>query len=219
MVDRQSRHKIKTLRTNGGGEYVLTDFNALCERERIVHEVVLTYTPQQNDTTKRKNITIMNMVRSILKGKYLPNKLWGEVVSSATNILNKCPTNKLEGITPEECLASFRPNLYICDLPLEREYEFDEGEELMYVSAKQVRGSVKEWALVFVILASLEAKDKGVVRDLHAVCEFLEVFPEDISDLPPEREIGFTIDLVPDTSPVSMAPYGMSASKLSELKK
>lgn len=55
------------------------------------------------------------------------------------------------------------------------------------------------------VLALLEAKGKGVVRDLPAVCEFLEVFPENISDLPPEREIDFTIDLVPDTSSVSMA--------------
>ena len=71
---------------------------------------------------------------------------------------------------------------------------------------------------MFVILASLEAKGKGV-HDLSTACEFLKVFPEDINDLPPEREIRFTIDLVPDTSPVSMATYIMSASELSELKK
>ncbi|MCH90079.1 gag-pol polyprotein, partial [Trifolium medium] len=39
------------------------------------------------------------------------------------------------------------------------------------------------------------------------------------SDVPPEREVEFTIDLVPGTSPVSMAPYRMSASELGELKK
>lgn len=50
-------------------------------------------------------------------------------------------------------------------------------------------------------------------------CEFLRVFPEDINDLPPEREINFTMDLVPDTSPVSLALYEMSAYELNELKK
>lgn len=89
----------------------------------------------------------------------------------------------------------------------------------MFVSSKQVRELVKDRAQLFVILASLEAKGKGVVRDLPALCEFLEVFLEDISDLPPERDIGFTIDLVPGTSPVYMAPYEMYASELSELKK
>ena len=51
------------------------------------------------------------------------------------------------------------------------------------------------------------------------VCEFPEVFPDEIPDVPPEREVEFAIDLVPGTRPMSMAPYRMSASELSELKK
>ena len=53
----------------------------------------------------------MNMVRSMLKGKHLPKELWGEVMSTATYILNKCPTKKLEGITLEECWSSVNPSL------------------------------------------------------------------------------------------------------------
>jgi len=45
------------------------------------------------------------------------------------------------------------------------------------------------------------------------------VFPDDITDLPPEREVEFAIDLVPGKSPISIAPYRMSASELGELKK
>ncbi|MCI68574.1 enzymatic polyprotein, partial [Trifolium medium] len=45
------------------------------------------------------------------------------------------------------------------------------------------------------------------------------VFPGDVSDVPPEREVEFAIDFIPGTSPISMAPYRMSASKLKELKK
>ncbi|MCI50848.1 RNA-directed DNA polymerase (Reverse transcriptase), partial [Trifolium medium] len=41
----------------------------------------------------------------------------------------------------------------------------------------------------------------------------------DVSDVPPEREVEFTIDLVPATGPISMAPYRMLASELKELKK
>ncbi|CAJ2642437.1 unnamed protein product [Trifolium pratense] len=57
------------------------------------------------------------------------------------------------------------------------------------------------------------------VEELPVVCEFPDVFPEDVSDVPPKREVEFTIDLVPGTSPISMAPYRMSASELNELKK
>lgn len=50
-------------------------------------------------------------------------------------------------------------------------------------------------------------------------CDFLEVFLNDISDFPPEREAEFAIDLVPCTSLLYMAPYRMYASELSEMKK
>ena len=74
------------------------DFDRLCEKEVIMHEAVSPYTPQQNGIVERKNRTIMNMVRSVLKGKNLPKEFWGEAVSTATYILNKCPTNNLEVI-------------------------------------------------------------------------------------------------------------------------
>ena len=77
MVERQSGRKLKVLRTDGGGEYVSKDFDRLCEKEGIVHEVVPPYTPQQNGIAERKNRTIMNMVRSMLKGKNLPKEFWG----------------------------------------------------------------------------------------------------------------------------------------------
>jgi len=54
---------------------------------------------------------------------------------------------------------------------------------------------------------------------LQVVNEFPEVFPDEIPDVPPEREVEFSIDLVPGTKPVSMAPYRMSASELAEFKK
>ncbi|MCI95688.1 cellular nucleic acid-binding protein, partial [Trifolium medium] len=55
--------------------------------------------------------------------------------------------------------------------------------------------------------------------ELPVVCEFPGVFPEDVSDVPLEREVEFTIDLLPGTGPISMAPYRMSVSELKELKK
>lgn len=67
-------------------------------------------------------------------------------------------------------------------MPPEHEFEFGGGEELAFLSAKQVRKSMKDKSQVFIMLASLEVIGKGVVRDLSAVCQFLEVFPEDICD-------------------------------------
>lgn len=102
MVVRQSGHKLKVLKTDGGGEYVSNDFGRFCDQEGKLHELVSSYTPQQNDVVERKNRSIMNMVRSMLKGKNFSNELWGEEVSTTAYLLNKCPTKKLENVTPEE---------------------------------------------------------------------------------------------------------------------
>ncbi|MCI47681.1 cellular nucleic acid-binding protein, partial [Trifolium medium] len=48
--------------------------------------------------------------------------------------------------------------------------------------------------------------------------EFLDVFPDDITSLLPEREIEFSIDLVSGAQPISVAPYRMSSVELRELK-
>ena len=50
------------------------------------------------------------------------------------------------------------------------------------------------------------------------VCKFVDAFPEDLPGLPPIREIEFTIDLVPGTSPISIPPYRMAPVELKELK-
>ena len=50
------------------------------------------------------------------------------------------------------------------------------------------------------------------------VCEYSDVFPEDLVSLPPHREIEFFIDLVPGTAPISMAPYRFAPAELSEVK-
>lgn len=89
----------------------------------------------------------------------------------------------------------------------------------MFISAKQVRESLKNGVQVLVMLASLEAKEKWVVCDLLVVCDFPEVFPEDINDFPPECEVEFAIDFVSGTSLMSMAPHQMFALELNELKK
>ncbi|MCI55218.1 cellular nucleic acid-binding protein, partial [Trifolium medium] len=85
------------------------------------------------------------------------------------------------------------------------------------MSSKEVRESLSEHTEVFAMFVSLKLENGVKMEELLVVCEFPDVFPGDVSDVPPEREVEFTIDLVPGTSPISMAPYRMSASELKEL--
>ena len=50
------------------------------------------------------------------------------------------------------------------------------------------------------------------------VCEFFDVFPEELPESPPKREVEFSIDLIPGTTPISIAPYRMAPTELKELK-
>ena len=58
--------------------------------------------------------------------------------------------------------------------------------------------------------------DMGAVENMLVVCEFLDIFPEELLGLPPVREIEFCIDVVPSTNPISMPPYRMAPAELKE---
>ena len=45
------------------------------------------------------------------------------------------------------------------------------------------------------------------IRDILVVCEFPDVFPEDLPDLPPDRDVQFNIELKPRTAPISRRAY------------
>ncbi|XP_014497667.1 uncharacterized protein LOC106759161 [Vigna radiata var. radiata] len=110
-IPESSDKKLKVLRTVGGGEYISAEFQTYCEKEGIIHELTPPYTPEHNGTTERKNRTIMNMVRCMLKSKELPKFLWGEAVLAATYILNRTPTKRLKDITPKEAWSKIKPNV------------------------------------------------------------------------------------------------------------
>ncbi|GMJ03684.1 hypothetical protein HRI_004037600 [Hibiscus trionum] len=55
-------------------------------------------------------------------------------------------------------------------------------------------------------------------QDIQTVCDFPSVFPEELSGLPPDREVEFAIETYSDSAPVSIAPYRMAPKELKELK-
>lgn len=71
---------------------------------------------------------------------------------------------------------------------------------------------------VFMMFILLKVESKAMIGDLLVVCDIPEVFPYDISDFLPKREVKFAVDLVPGTSHVSMAPCRTFGSEMSELK-
>jgi len=56
------------------------------------------------------------------------------------------------------------------------------------------------------------------VENIPIVCEFEDVFTEELPGLPPQREINFGIELTPGAQPISNAPYRMAPIGFKELK-
>ena len=61
--------------------------------------------------------------------------------------------------------------------------------------------------------------DDRVNKKDPVVDEFLDVFPDDLSGMPPNRGIEFSIELLPGTTPIAKHPYRMGVNELEELKK
>ncbi|GJW26092.1 putative reverse transcriptase domain-containing protein [Tanacetum coccineum] len=65
-----------------------------------------------------------------------------------------------------------------------------------------------------------ETEDKSKekrLEDVSIVRDFPEVFPENLSGLPPTRQVEFQIDLLPGAAPVARAPYRLAPSEMKEL--
>jgi hypothetical protein len=56
------------------------------------------------------------------------------------------------------------------------------------------------------------------ITEVPVVCEFPDVFPDDLPGLPPDRDVEFKIELIPGTAPISKRPYRMPPNELTELK-
>jgi hypothetical protein len=59
----------------------------------------------------------------------------------------------------------------------------------------------------------------GANKEHPVVKEFLDVFPDELLGMPPDREIEFIIELLPRTAPIAKRPYRMGVDELEELKK
>jgi len=57
------------------------------------------------------------------------------------------------------------------------------------------------------------------LAEIPVVCEYPDVFPDDLPGMPPDRKIEFAIELQPGTAPIARRPYRMPPNELAELKK
>ncbi|GJV89768.1 putative reverse transcriptase domain-containing protein [Tanacetum coccineum] len=96
----------------------------------------------------------------------------------------------------------------------------DDGvSRLKVVSCMKVKKYVDRGSYLFVAQVVEKEPAERRLEDVPVICEFPNVFPEDLPGLPPSRQVEFVIELVPGAAPVARAPYRLAPSEMKELAK
>lgn len=118
-VERQLDKKVKIIRSDRGGEYYGKynesgqcpgPFAKFLERHGICAQYTMPGTPQQNDVAKRRNRTLMEMVRSMMSYSSLPLSLWMYALKTSMYLLYRVPS-KIVSKTPFELCTGRKPSL------------------------------------------------------------------------------------------------------------
>ena len=86
------------------------------------------------------------------------------------------------------------------------------------ISAISARRLLRKGCFAYLVYIIDSQVSDVKLEDIPMVKEFSDVFPNDLLGLPRDRDIEFTIDLVPGTASISMAPYRMTLLELRKLK-
>ncbi|GKF05653.1 putative reverse transcriptase domain-containing protein, partial [Tanacetum coccineum] len=91
------------------------------------------------------------------------------------------------------------------------------ASRLKVISCIKARKYIKRGSQLFLAQVTEKEPSKKQLQDVPVICNFPEVFPDDLSGIPPPRQVEFRTELVPGAAPVVRAPYRLAPSELKEL--
>ena len=109
-VENQLGKRIKAIRFDRGGEYLLGDFKDYLTENGIISQLTAPGTPQQNGVAERRNRTLLDMVKSMMSYSTLPISFWGYALNTAMYLLNLVPSKSVPK-TPVELWNGCKPSM------------------------------------------------------------------------------------------------------------
>jgi len=100
MVENQKGRKIKTIRTDNRLEFCNKDFNQMCKDGGIMRHLIAPGNPRQNGVAEKMNRILLERVRCMLSYAHLPKIFLGEVIITATHVINRSPSTAINFLTP-----------------------------------------------------------------------------------------------------------------------
>ncbi|GJV57045.1 putative reverse transcriptase domain-containing protein [Tanacetum coccineum] len=91
------------------------------------------------------------------------------------------------------------------------------SSRLKVISCIKARKYIERGCHLFLAHVTKKEKSEKRLEDVPVICDFPEVFLDDLPGLPPPRQVEFKIDLVPGDAPVARAPYRLAPSEMKEL--
>ena len=110
-VENFTGQRVKTLRTDNGGEFTSKSFQAHLKACGIRHELTVPKTPEQNGVAERLNRTLVETTRAMLLDAKLPHDFWAEAISTTAYLRTRSPTSAVEGTTPHEAWYGKKPRV------------------------------------------------------------------------------------------------------------
>ena len=86
---------IKALRPNQGKEYLDEEFRSYLTGNGILSQLTAPSTPQQKGVEKKRNRTMLDMMRSVLSNSSLLKSLWGYALQIAVYLINRVPSKSI----------------------------------------------------------------------------------------------------------------------------
>ena len=86
------------------------------------------------------------------------------------------------------------------------------------ISAMEARHFLRKGCEAFLALFLDSKREQVNFDNIPVIREFPDVFPEELPEVPPEREVDLSIEVLQGTTPISRAPYHMTPIELKELK-
>ncbi|XP_071925957.1 uncharacterized protein [Coffea arabica] len=108
--------------------------------------------------------------------------------------------------------------------PNEEDFSYQENigsrrvRRLPLLSAMQAYRAIRKGCEAYLAYVVDTEEEEMSLEKNPVLKDFPDVFPEDLPGLPPDREIEFEMNVIPEANPISKAPYRMTPAELKELK-
>lgn len=110
-LERTKECGVNRIRSDHGREFDNAYFEDFCNEKGISQEFSVPKTPQQNGVVERKNRTLQEMTRVMMKAKGVANHFWVEAMNTACYIINRVYLRSKTDKTPYELWKGRKPNV------------------------------------------------------------------------------------------------------------